>query len=131
MDELVPIFTGLFLVEPVIDKSISKFAISKHHITYHYSPGNPKMPSGIEEHDWSYIDHQGIYDDGEILASHVNILNPKVINSDGIEKANPNSGTVSWKCQRARYDDKKNLIGEELELPDINQTNEKSFILLK
>lgn len=105
MEDLTPIFTGLFLVEPVIDDNIAKFAISKHHITYHYSPGNPEFPNGIQEHDWSYIKHLGIYDDGEILTSHVNIITP-------ISSKSSLKGKQLY-TQKNRYDDKGNTIGEQ------------------
>ena len=67
------IFTGVFLVEPVIKENQPAFALSKHHITYHYQPGNSTFPDNVEEDDWIEINHIGIYDDGEVLASLVSL----------------------------------------------------------
>ena len=67
------IFTGVFLVEPIIKENQPAFALSKHHITYHYQPDECFFPDGVEEGDWIQIKHKGIYDDGEILASKVSL----------------------------------------------------------
>ena len=67
------IFTGIFLVDPVIKENQPAFALSKHHITYHYQPDNCTFPDGVEENDWIQVNHVGIYDDGEILASLVSL----------------------------------------------------------
>ena len=67
------IFTGVFLVEPVLKENKAAFALSKHHVTYHYQPGNCAFPQDVEEDDWIKLDHIGIYDDGEILASLINL----------------------------------------------------------
>tara|TARA_R110000744_G_scaffold154733_3_gene269862 strand:- start:2542 stop:3186 length:645 start_codon:yes stop_codon:yes gene_type:complete len=82
-DELTPIYTGVFLINPVIHENSAMFAISNYHVTYHYQPGRPLYPDPIIcDGDWAEILHLGIYDDGEILASKVCIVNPGVISSD-------------------------------------------------
>jgi hypothetical protein len=79
-DELTSIYTGVFLINPVIDANNPMFAISNYHVTYHYQPGNPRYPEDdICEGDWAGIVHLGLYDDGEILASKVYIVNPTLI----------------------------------------------------
>ena len=68
------IFKGVFLVEPIIvGGNQPSFALSKYHITYHYQPGECYFPDEVEEGDWIGIQHLGIYDDGEILASKVSL----------------------------------------------------------
>jgi len=83
-----PIYTGVFLINPIIDVGKPMFAISNYHVTYHYQPGNPCYPNDdICDGDWAEIIHLGLYDDGEILASKVSIVNPTFI---------PNSDTSSF-----------------------------------
>ena len=68
------IYTGVFLVQPEIDvHGRPTFAISKFHVTYHYNPDDCMFPESVQENDWTRIIHQGIYDDGEILASEVRL----------------------------------------------------------
>ena len=67
------IYTGLFLVEPVIIDGKPSFGLSKYHVTYHFNPGDPIFPENVAENDWGKIIHKGIYDDGEIVTSHVHI----------------------------------------------------------
>jgi hypothetical protein len=89
------IYTGVFLVDPIITKGKPAFALSKFHITYHYQPGDCRFPTNVEEDDWVSIHHHGIYDDGEILASKVSLLHH---NSEGERQ--------SILFQRRRYDPK-------------------------
>ena len=82
-DGHVPIYTGCFIVVPVIDRDRNEaiFAISPFHVTYHYNPGDPIFPEDVKENDWTQIIHAGIYDDGNILASRVHLMRPLI--SDG------------------------------------------------
>ena len=68
------IYTGVFLVNPVLVGDEQQWALSKFHVTYHYAPGDPLFPQGYHEGDWITIKHIGIYDDGEILASRVHLI---------------------------------------------------------
>ena len=81
-DGQIPIYTGIFLVHPVIDrdKNEALFALSPYHITFHYSPGDPMFPEDVGEGDWTQIVHRAVYDDGEILASRVYVMRPFIDN---------------------------------------------------
>lgn len=77
-DGQIPIYTAIFLLHPVMDKNKSEalFAISPYHVTFHYSPGDPMFPEDVQEGDWAQIVHRGLYDDGEMLVSDVDIMRP-------------------------------------------------------
>lgn len=84
----IPIYTGVFLINPVIDSDTNNclFALSTFHVTYHYQPGDPIYPDFIAENDWTHIIHKGVYDDGEVLASKVWLLTPDTGIQEKIEK---------------------------------------------
>ena len=96
---MIPIYTGLFLIKPTVqldenDEESALFHISKFHVTYHYQPGDPHFPTHVCENDWSEIAHMGIYDDGEVLASRVSIINHN--------RNNPNENRSSIKKYQPR-----------------------------
>ena len=101
-DGLIPIFTAVYLVNPVIDidNKSALFAISPFHVTYHYQPGDPYFPEDVKDGDWTQIIHEGIYDDGEILASRVKLLRPEIVDE-------PNRGYMSYQSDRKVEDDEE------------------------
>ena len=68
------IYSAVFLVNPMLVGDEQRWQLSKFHITYHYNPGNPRICDNYHEGDWITIKHRGIYDDGEILASRVDLV---------------------------------------------------------
>jgi len=66
-----PIFTGLFLVTPVLRGNNMQWKMSKFHVIYHFNPGDPRFPEDVLEGDFGKIKHIGIYEDDDILASRV------------------------------------------------------------
>jgi len=105
-DSLIPIYTGVFLVNPVVDAAESKaiFEISPFHVTYDYRPGNPYFPDRVKEGDWTNIIHVGIYDDGDILASKVYVVKHQT-------KSQVEDGEFSH--YHAYQSHNENLIGHE------------------
>jgi len=94
-DGQIPIFTAVYLVNPVLDRENSKalFEISPFHVTYHYEPGNPYFPEDVCDGDWTQIIHEGIYDDGEVLASKVKVLYPEILDEGS-------QGYMNYQCDR-------------------------------
>ena len=68
------LYSAVFLVNPILVGEEQRWSLSKFHVTYHYSPGNPRLCDNYNEGDWITVNHRGIYDDGEILASKVDLI---------------------------------------------------------
>jgi len=74
-----PIFTGVFLVDPVenaLDQKVS-WKLSKFHATYHFNPGGPMFPQSVVQGDFTKINHLTVYEDDDVLTSHISIDTPE------------------------------------------------------
>ena len=77
-----PIFTGCFLVDPVLVGEALQWKLSNFHVTYDFNPGDPKFPDNVIEGDFAKIRHIAVYQDANIVASRVNLttMNGSILN---------------------------------------------------
>ena len=95
-----PIFTGCFLVDPVLVGETLQWKLSNFYIAYDFNPGDPRFPDNVIEGDFAKIKHIGVYQDKDIVTSrvHLTTMNGNLLT---VEHNNEAPLHITWKSGKS------------------------------